>query len=452
MINKLLVLTASLQIAWLIHASSLPPVPAPLPVVSLDAIDPETAAEIREIERGHKGTPLEWLQLTGIYRTWGLLPQSEYCYVQIPEGDLQPNDWYYRGVTLSRMGRLKSAAAMYQRAIKAGSSLTPHCWLMLGRDALRAEKPEAAEPMLEKAGDLPAAQIMLARLRMHEGRAEEALPVLRTLIKKYPESLSGHQKLAWAYEETGDTSKAWAHELRTLHSFDRFSPHGVDQEDDNERMKLLGVARLVTEAQFATQAGNQKKAATLLERALENSWIERFALQLGQIQLASGNIEEAKSTALRCIKTDGASAESLLLLGQAQFTAGDSSEAQRSWERAAKLPASRDASANMQAFELLTRLHEDQGHVETARRHRALASWQRGRLLFRQNDLPKALREFETAAAVLTEHKNTLLMLGEVRLALGDTDGAIDAWQQCLQHHPNCGRAMQRLNAVSAPE
>lgn len=449
MINRILLLAAVLQASWLLYVQTLPAPPASLPAVSLDAIEPATAEEIRVIQEGFQGTPIEWLQLAGIYRTWGLLPESAYCYAQISREDLQPNDWYYLGITLSRMGRLTEAAPMYKEAISRGSSLAPHCWLMLGRDALRAEEPEKAEAFLKEAGNLPAAVIMLTRLLMHEGRSGEAVPLLQSLLEEYPNSLSGHQKLAWAHEQLGQLDKSYEHELRTLRSFDRFSPHGVDQEDDNDRMKLLGVARLVTESQAAAELNDQGRAIDLLTQALDSSWIERFALQLGQIQLASGDAAAAQETALRCIESDGASAESLLLLGQAQFTAGDTSAAQQSWERASELPASRDVAANMRAFELLAKLHESEGNEQLATWHSALASWQRGRLLFRQNDLTTALKEFEDAVEGLPQHENALFMLGEVRFALDDVEGAVRAWKTCLQHHPNCGRALQRLEQVA---
>ncbi len=421
----------------------------PLPQTRFAAIERTAAADIQTLEGEFQRQPAQWLDLAGVYRTYGLLRQSDYCYQQLPESQLVPDDWFYWGVTLSRLGEMKSATAKYERAISSGSSLTPHCWYMLGRDRLREEDALAAEFFLRKAEDVPAAQIMLSRVLIRAGRADEAMPVLDALLRVHPDSLSANQKKAWAEESLGNLQSARTFDEMSLRSRQRFNPHSVDVYDDNNRMKRFGIRKLVNRGERMIERGQHRQAIEVLTPALEHSWQEAIAFQISLLQFETDDLTGARQTLERIVEMDGATTETLQLLGMVQMRQGEPDDAIETWMRADRMQASRDVPANAALHDRLADALLQSGQDNDARRHAGLAFFERGKIAWRQNLIDEAQEELTQATKRIDDHAMTWFYLGETRRALKQAD-AEAAYQRCLELSPDHGRALRALANLEA--
>src|SRR2546425_1751839 len=192
--------------------------PGPLPPVDWGAclIEDSVAGQIRETERQlEPNNPASWIELGAAYRAFGLFPQAEYCYRQADK--LSPKDGsylYYWAECFDLMGRTREATKLYRRIIQAalgvplGPQTAQYCWLNIGQDRLREENvPEAIEA-LRKAPDIPRAKLLLSRVLIRSGRANEAIILLDTLLRESPGMVEYNQMKSWAEAELGDQEAA----------------------------------------------------------------------------------------------------------------------------------------------------------------------------------------------------------------------------------------------------
>ena len=136
------------------------------------------------------------------------------------------------------------------------------------------------------------------------------------------------------------------------------------------------------------------------------------------------------------------SAESLYMLGEAAEKSGDDAKASSLWQRAMAYKSFEDGHRR------LADLYERGEQKALARKHRGLEHFERGKAAWFENDLEAAQVDLLRAIELHASYDLAWFYLADTRHALGDAEGARQAYQQCLQINPNHGRALRGLNRL----
>ena len=426
--------------------------PGPLPPVDWSAclIEDTVAAQIREAEH-HLQTdnPASWVELGAGYRAFGLFPQAEYCYRQADK--LSPKDrsyLYYWAECLGLMGRTREATKLHRQIIEAelrvplGAETTQYCWLNIGQDRLREENvPEAIEA-LRKAPDIPRAKLLLSRVLIRSGRANEASILLDNLLRESPGMVEYNQMKSWAEAELGDQEAAQEFYDRSRRSRQELSRWDPTYQDVLKRRQTMGSQAWHEKSLQLEAEGKLPEAIEWSRKALQALWTEDRAQQRAKLELLTGNPGEAIALMEDCVKRVGASAKTLDIIGVASIELHDNARARRVWEQAIELEPTPNLYAKLAELCRIT------GDARQIRRYLSLEQYQTGKEAWMNNDLQTALEHFDKAVALDDGHAHTWFYLGETRRLLGDTAGAELAYRRCLQVNPDHGRALQGLERL----
>lgn len=425
--------------------------PAQLPAVDWSSalIEEPVAQEIQKIERTlDPSQPGSWVELAAAYRTFGLFPQAEYCYRQADQ--LSPADrsyLFYWAECFDLMGETKEATARYRRIIQdgvaapLGAKTAQYCWLNIGQNRLREEKVSEAMDALRKAGDLPKARFLLARVLTRSGQADEASALLDQLLRESPGTIEYNQMKSWAEAELGHDSSRDFYE-RSLRAGQPLLKTDPTYQDVLKRRNAMG-SEAWYQASLALEAeGKLSEALAQVSRALQAFWAEDRAQQLAKLQLLGARPREAMTTAEECLRRVGASAKTLDIIGVAAVQLGDKAKAQQVWEEATQL----EPTPNL--YWKLAELQKLSGNTGQMLKYQALEQYQMGKESWRSNDLSKALGHFEAGVALDGTFAPLWFYLAETRRFLGDAAGAETAYRRCLQMNPDYGRAIRGLDRL----
>ncbi len=422
--------------------------------LSLSTLESATAEEIRQLQkRIDPASADDWFAMGRVLRAYELLPTANYCYERADK--LRPHDHeilFSWGVSLSRMGQFDQAREKMEAAIEHGAENPHECWYVIGRDYLRMENPEAAEPALRNAitAQPNMAGVKLGRWLLRSDRPEEAVRILDEMIDKNPNTMTAHQIKGWAEAALGNDEAAYEHEQISLRCTDRIPKFNYDSKEDADIISRFGIYRLLGESRGRQQRGNLAAAITTLQQAAEISWQERMARQLARYQLQNRDPQGAIATLNDCIRKVGASRTDLELLGVAYMQQGDPQQAKEAWLEAATMQATGVLMPNITVHEKLSEAFRIEGNTDLAKLHKGLQFYEEGKLAWRENQIRPALGFFEKAAKLLDDHAHTWFYLAQARRVHDDLDGARQAYQRCLEIDPNHGRALSRLDHLES--
>lgn len=422
----------------------------PLPKVSLSALEPETAAAIRDLEAKTDVTKADdWLDLAAVYRAFALLPAADYCYRGAGRiRKLSPNEQLAWGVTLSRLGQTAEARNILEEVRERDASLGFACAALLAGDRLREEDVEDAERYLaELKHDLPSS-IALCRLWIREGKPERALERLQPLIGEAAGELRIHQMASWALRDLGNVAQAEWHRQFGAYCRDGTPRSDFSQiEDVAVRVRFGSEAKRARAQELLTQ-GPPGKVVEILLAVYRATGDHTAALQAAQLEFDAGRLDEASAILQEANRLVGPSAESQRLLGQIALTRGDATSAVEAWKRGLELRANRDRLTNVALLRgLMTQSMESGDEGETAR-YGGLISFELAKFSLEQGDLQNAYQHFSAASRQMPDHAPSWYYLGELFRRSGEIEQAIEAYRLCLRADPNHGRALHVLRLI----
>lgn len=424
----------------------------PLPELDFSVLEKPTATAIRQLEYFmNPDAAADWFLLGKTYQAFGLYPQAGYAYAQACErAPVNASYQYFMGGCLDHLGETQKASEHYERAIvlsasspsapyglPPGQKLADYCWLGIGLDRLREEDWAAAEPALRKAAVLPRARLMLARVMIRVGRAEEASRLLDGMLRDFPGSMDINQMKSWAEAELGHRDAALHHREVVLRSTELCSLGDFTFPTINEvRSRCPGSFACFLRSSTLLKAGRLEEARRANLDAIQLLRIGEWVNQLAEIELNLGRGRDAIERLRDQCRYSGRSARSLGVLGDALAQQDDEAGARDAWTEAAERQASADLDRK------LSESFRRTGDTDSARRYHALEQFQIGKETFLKNDLKAALPYFEGAVREQGDYAPTWFYLGETRRFLHDPSGARQAYQRCLQLNPDFGRAL----------
>ncbi|MCP5084116.1 MAG: tetratricopeptide repeat protein [Alphaproteobacteria bacterium] len=379
---------------------------------------------------------------------------------------------------LLKVGKAEDAEQAYRDIVAAADGQGP--------DAVRARKALAvmlaagrsdeaaallAEVLLESPGEPDALQLR-ATMALQQGRQDQAINDLRTVLREYPDRLAAQRMLGQAHALNGELAlaqdafeQAIAMAPTDPAAYLQLSELRVRTGDNDGALLVLeGLLEKVPDSAVAQQAiariqfsrrdwdaldqtahriqqsrpehslgyylngvvaqrkGDHVNAVKMFEKALDISpKAVEVLLGLARSHLAAGDLDQAEQRVRQVLKENPNNVTALHLLGSVQVVAGQIDAARATFDEAIRFH-----SSSPLAYGLLAQLEEQQGNLE-----RTTAILERG--------------------AAETERNGILLFqLAGVHERSGDYDGAIKAYEEVLTRHPQADVVANNLAVLLA--
>ncbi|MFN0050966.1 MAG: tetratricopeptide repeat protein [Planctomycetales bacterium] len=437
---------AAVAVGWRLSSTSVLPPPV------ADSEDATTGRELLALPHAYLiDSGDKWRTLGETYLVFGYFAKADACLAKGAAAQPESAEIALtRGMCLERLGKLDEAANWFRNAADLGTrEVAPLAWYHLGRNFLRQERPDEAAAAFEAAGDLyPGSVYQRAKLLVRSGHAAEAEPLLEQLSEQYDNDLRILQLRARAADQTGREDLAV--ELRAALNL-ASARLQVDDTDDFQKpiRERFGLPREIARAERLREAGNARGGAQRLARLVDDDplWEQTYLYLLQDAAFAllrvenstSDEIAQARRLLERQIQEQGfPTALAWELLGDVERRSGHVEQARDAWSHAERmLPG---ASVLLK----LAEVEQDQGEVETARRHRAQAAQYAGMELLRQGQLDQAVARFREGVAQDANLPDLWYYAGEGERFLGNTTQAEAAYRRALKLNPDHGRALAR--------
>jgi tetratricopeptide (TPR) repeat protein len=416
--------------------------------------DTVTGAELVALpDRFLFDSPRKWRTLGETYLKAGFLHKAEASLRRAAESDPGSAEIaVIHGYCLERLGLLDEAHDAYRRAAGlARGGIRETAWYLAGRVCLQREDAKGAVEAFEQAGEdhLPSVY-QLARMQVREGRALDAVPLLKRLVEDEPRELRVLQLQAQVAEARGEVSAAadardaaeWSRPSLPLHKL----PPGLLTIDGE-----LGMSRQFQQAAQQQQTGNTAAAAERMLPLTEDQtrWYQSSISLLESVaaaQLAAGNLAAARTLLERQLAPDGfPTARAWNLKGRLEFLEQNDDQARDAFFRCELMhPPSVD-------YELLGRLAERQGDADAARHDFGLANQYAGIDALRDGNLDGSLLLLQQATKADPRLASAWFYRGEAERLLNNRRAAEVAYQRCLALNPRHGRALAQLERLARP-
>jgi len=425
-----------------------------LPHVNYGMVDPLTAEDIKRAERQlDAGNAQHWSELADVYRLFGYYPQAEYCYAQVDLlAPTSEDHLYFWAICCERMGSLTEANQLYDRAISINSDYLLFCWLHIGMNYLRLEEIESAEKALRRARRIPEAKMLLSRLLIRTGRANQALPLLDELSQQFPEAHDVDLMKSYAASEQGDRRVARRlQELALRHA--NTIPTGSGPESIawidadgavQSHLDHYGWRRRLAEARTLDRDGQTDEAIRIVEEVLESRWSPTGVVLLADLYRRSDRPQTAVELLDDAVKRVGATPQILERLADAHAVAGQAKDALDLWETAAQWQPTPELHRK------LAQMYAQAGDVSLAKRHRGLQEFRSGVDALQRNRLDEGHLALDQAVAMVPDHVSAWFYLAETCRFLDRQGQAEHAYRKCLELNPDHGRALRGLGYLSA--
>jgi len=416
-----------------------------IPAVNLDHVDAEVAQAIAWHQHWlNLSSSQDWQSLGKLYLAYGCLPEAEICCRHAAELAPESKDAFYLwAVVLDRLGRLDDADQRLSKAIELGAGES-ESWVRLGRIKLRQEAPAEAEQAFRTALKLDADAVMaalgLARILLHEGRAEEVAGVLSPFLQSRSTEHAPCQLLALAESALGQDQAAAKHQLDAewRPEVSRFED---PLADTNRWAAEFGALHYATESRVAAARGDSQSAAMLIQHALSLDWDDRFATQSAAAYLQVKQPQEALAVLRRTVITAGKSNYTSWLEGDAYAMLEKKNAAQDAWAESVKLFGSENAHRRL--ADLLLPHNQTVGE-----RHLALALYFGALDRLQAGDPDKTAQMLQASLELKPDQSLAWYFLGETKRYQGDAESARAAYRRALELQPELGRAEEALSVL----
>ncbi|TDJ32713.1 MAG: tetratricopeptide repeat protein [Gammaproteobacteria bacterium] len=262
-----------------------------------------------------------------------------------------------------------------------------HAAKLLGREPAMAEA-QAQEILKRFSGDPDAMQLLGTAQRL-QGRPDEALQVLKSVVKREPDFARAAQELGLTYATLGDTGRA----IRTLRKAVQLQP------------KLAGAWKALGDllAGEGDEVGSRKAYQRHLEHSVNDPLLVSAANYLYEGRLA--NAEHLLRPYLKKHPTD---VSAIRLLAATGMRLGQFEDAGNLLERCLELaPDFRYARSNY-AY-----------------------------VLFKRTKYAQALDELDKLLQAEPDNPNYMVLKSSVLVRIGEFQAALDAYENVLSRYPN---------------
>lgn len=409
-------------------------------------IDPVTAGQLRDAIAGCESAE-DWRKLGELYMAEGCFRESEMCHrvaCQLaPRDATSARQWAF---ALERLALLDEANEQYRRAADLRSEEADASAYFIGRNLLRADKPQEARAMFATGRALDANRYELARLHLRVREFGEAAVLLEGLSAARPNALQNNL-LGYRLElERGDTRRAVLHADAARYATDKL-PNPFDEEAARiiAVTQSLGPARQWKEARDLIESGHLNEAERMLREARQADSNPAVNELLAEVAIRRGHFGEAIGIFEELEVRNGPSARITGRTGDVWEASGQPAKARASWLRALQLEVGIDLKST---HHKLASSFATAGDKPAAEYHLARGHYFVGRDLLQFGYAPQSVDYF--AAAVKHDPKFTQgwFYLGEARRVSGQVALAASAYRTCLQLNPDHGRALASMAAI----
>jgi len=417
------------------------------PEVNWSRLDPATAEDLQELRSRVGRSSANWLQLGEAYLAFGFLPEAEATLAEALS--LEPDSFdirYARGYTLQRLGRLDEAIDQLQLAAQVAPAVKEStCWYHIGRCQLRKEATKEAEPAFRRHPNFPPSAFQRAKILVRSDRANEALPILDELDRRFPGSLQPRQLRALA-EAALKRPEDPAQVRRLIEA----APEKIQLTDHHQFLGptrfRYGAGAKVSALQGLRSKGQDKLAAAgflELMGSLNAEDRHKIAPMLADLELRLQQPEITERLLNEYFESAAVTPNTLMLLG-------DSQTMQRNWDQAMEIyQRVLQMRPGSEIHRRLALCFERVKDEEKARSHTARALCYEGIEAFRRNELPEAAAALNEAVRLDSSQHLAWFYLGEVESSGGNRLMGRQAYEQCLKLQPNFGRAEAALRDSS---
>lgn len=421
--------------------------------------DPLIMPEMRAFaRRADRGQALEWTQLGEALLGKGFYAHAEHAFREALRQ--QPESipaQFGLAFALDRMGRMQESSEAYRLVLTLPAAsdeqeITKHYALYaMGRNALRLEQANEAEELFGRDVNFAPSAFQYAKLLIRSGRAEEALPIIETVLKDVGLSLEFYFLQQRAYEALGREREAFLAAAMVERSaylvsmnFNTTYVTPMDQLTGGSRLlrelaDVSGDDDLIYYEDDLLKIREQLGDKPIFAANAVDEQLLRIAVQRQQperVQKLTQQFRERGEVNAMILDAEG---DALQMLGQL-------TEAAELWERAVSLTPGRV---------LHRKLIDYYGAREPERRdwHRARHAWINGLVEYRSNRLQQALKPFREATEIASDFAAPWFYIGDMHFHLEQPDRAIPAYERCLEIQPGHGRAAAKLAFLqSTPE
>jgi len=239
---------------------------------------------------------------------------------------LDPNRWelYLQLAMLQLRTNQTDAPESSLKKVTELNPKAPQAHVMLGNYYQSRGRVSDAEQQFRKAMEIdsqnPEPRAALARLYLAEGKRTEAEDLLKQAKRDFPDNSAAYRLLGDFYFTTGDVDKALA-EYGAL-----YQEHPTDIQVKRNYIQLL------------IQKDRFDEARTLNDELLKTNPNDSDALVYrSQMQISSGNLNDAIATLQTVNKNDPGNSEAHYTLGVAFDKSGTLDRAETEWREAARL-------------------------------------------------------------------------------------------------------------------
>jgi tetratricopeptide (TPR) repeat protein len=406
-------------------------------------LDPATATEIRTAAAGCESAE-DWRKLGELYMAAGCFRESEMCHrvacKLAPDDATFARQWAF---ALERLALLDEANAQYRRTAELRREEAPATAYFVGRNFLRADKPQEARAAFAEGAALDANRYELARLHLRAGELAEAEGLLQGLTTTRPGALQV-QLLGYRLAmERGDARLAYARADAARYAIEKLqNPFDEEAARIVKVTQLLGSARKWKEARDLIESGRLDQAENALQELSRTDPSPGTDELLAEVALRRGRFREAAAQFEGYESRNGPSPRIAARAGDAWDAAGQPDKARAGWLRATRL----EAGANLKdAHHKLARSFAQAGDKIASERHLACGHYFVGRDLLQFGYVRQSVDYFAAAGRHDPNLTQGWFYLGEARRRSGQVKEAESAYRACLKLDPHHGRALAAL-------
>jgi tetratricopeptide (TPR) repeat protein len=421
----------------------------------LDQGDPIVVRDLHHLQnQARYGSSDDWRKYGEI-----LLGQGYYSYAELAFRrclDLDAHDLpalFALAFCLDRTGQIKESTAIYERYIQLVGELHPaesniqFAQYGVGRNYLREENYEAALTAFKDVQKFPASEYQVAKLLIRAGKPEAAMPLLEKNLEALPLSLDFHYLAMLAMHELHRPDQ----EFESAQMMER-SAHLVSMSYNTNYVKfyrdLTGIEQLAEETNANIEKLSydqaEKKLLGLLQMMPDpnHMYYKRVAESLITVYMLQKRPQEMQKWIDILHQNDYETPDLLLQQSRVYLLLGNFDKAVELWKRVLLIAPSPEVHT------MLATYYRQQQQLELANLHDSEKLLLDGIKLYRSNKLTESEKTLQQSIKLNPNNAQTWFYLGEIDKYLQKPAEAIAAYEKCLSLQPYYGRAIRQLKRL----